>query len=120
LIDETPLETILGGLDDVYTIVQQASGVTIRYSREDRKKHENSHTFYLAYEGPMPSASLKEAKVDITIRERIVLPIQERPVLKEYYEYADLPEDSNIFVYALDEILVEKVVALMSVSRSGD
>ncbi len=82
LAEETLPETILAGLEDVYAKVQQASGVIIRYSREDRRRHENSHTFYLAYEGPLPSTSTKEVKVDITISEQIVMPVQKRPVLK--------------------------------------
>ena len=118
LAEEAPLETILAELEGVYAEVQQCSGVIIRYSREDRRKHQNSHTFYLAYEGPLPGTSTKEVKVDITISERIVMPVQERPMLKGYDEYSDLPEDSNILVYALDEILVEKVVALTDRARN--
>jgi len=118
LVEEAPLEMILAELEGVYAEVRQSSGVIIRYSREDRAKHQNSHTFYLAYEGPLPGTYTKEVKVDITISERIVMPVQERPVLKGYDEYSDLPEDSNILVYALEEILVEKVVALTDRARN--
>ncbi len=61
---------------------------------------------------------LKEAKVDITINEIVVFPIQGRAVLKGYDEYSDLPEDSKIRVYALEEILTEKVVALSDRARN--
>lgn len=118
LIEETPLGTILAELEGVYSYIQQASGVIARYSREDRKKHQNSHTFYLAYEGPLPSVSKKEVKVDITISERIVLPLQERLLLRGYDEYSDLPEDSTLLVYAVEEILVEKIVALTDRTRN--
>jgi len=118
LAEEMPLETILAGFEKVYAEVRQSSGVVIRYSRKDRRKHQNSHTFYLAYEGPLPSVSRKEFKVDITINERIVMPVQELPVLKGYDEYADLPENSNIQVYALEEILVEKIVAMTDPARN--
>ncbi len=57
--------------------MRSASGIPFRYSRGDRKKHRNSHTFYLAYEGPLPGASPKEVKIDITITERFVLPIED-------------------------------------------
>ena len=50
--------------------------------------------------------------------ERFVLPIEDRAVLRGYDEYADLPEDSQIRVYALDEICVEKVVALTDRARN--
>jgi len=118
LADEMPLESILTGLEEVYAQVRSASGIPFRYSRGDRKEHQNSHTFYLAYEGPLPTALPKEVKVDITISERFVLPIVDRPVLRGYDEYADLTEDRRIRVYSLDEIGVEKVVALTDHARN--
>ncbi|MEE9596191.1 MAG: nucleotidyl transferase AbiEii/AbiGii toxin family protein [Acidiferrobacterales bacterium] len=118
LVSEMPLESILAGLEEVYAQVRSASGIPFHFSREDRKEHHNSHTFYLAYEGPLPAGSPKEVKVDITISERFVLPIEDRAVLRGYDEYADLTEDSKIRVYALDEIGVEKVVAITDRARN--
>lgn len=45
-----PLEMILAGLATIFADVKMASGMIIRYSREDRKSHQNSHTFYLGAE----------------------------------------------------------------------
>jgi len=118
LASEIPLESILVGLREVYAQVRSASGIPFHYSREDRKKHQNSHTFYLAYEGPLPAASPKEVKVDITITERFVLPIEDRVVLRGYDEYSDLTDESKIRVYCLDEIGVEKIVALTDRARN--
>jgi predicted nucleotidyltransferase component of viral defense system len=118
LASEIPLESILAALEEVYAQVGSASGIPFRYSREDRKKHRNSYTFYLAYEGPLPAASPKEVKVDVTITERFVLPTEDRAVLRGYEEYADLTEDNKIRVYALDEIGVEKIVALTDRARN--
>ncbi len=118
LTAEVPLANILAALDGIYAEVHRASGVAFRFSREDRKKHQNSHTFYLAYEGPLPSGSTREVKVDITIHERIVCPLQERLVVRGYEEYEDLPEDRTIRAYGLDEIVVEKIVALTDRARN--
>lgn len=118
LVKEVSLDTILAGLEEIFTDIQQESGVLIRYSHADRKSHQNSHTFYLSYEGPLPSMSTKEVKVDITIKERLVQPLQNRPVLKGYKEYEDLPEDAVIQVYSLEEILSEKVAALTDRARN--
>jgi predicted nucleotidyltransferase component of viral defense system len=118
LAEELTLDPILAGLEEVYDEVRRASGVAFHYARADRKQHQNSHTFYLAYEGPLPAASAKEVKVDITIRERFVCGLSERSVLRGYDEYADLPEGSAIRVYALDEIAVEKVAALTDRART--
>ncbi len=62
LAKEASLDTILAGLEEIFTDIQQESGILISYSHAARKSHQNSHTFYLAYEGPLPSMSTKEAK----------------------------------------------------------
>ncbi|MBU4267614.1 MAG: nucleotidyl transferase AbiEii/AbiGii toxin family protein [Acidobacteria bacterium] len=118
LAEEIPLDSILTGLEDVYNEVRRVSGVVFRYSRADRMKHLNSHTFYLAYEGPLPAVSLKEVKVDITINERFVCPISTCTILQGYDEYADLPGDHSLSVYSLGEICVEKIVALTDRARN--
>jgi hypothetical protein len=75
LREEVPFDTIRERLDDVFRYTEEASGINIRFGRYDRRSHENSHTFYLGYEGPLPGAAGKEVKVDITINEKIVFPI---------------------------------------------
>ncbi len=118
LREEISFETIQGHLNEAFRRTEEASGVKIRFSRYDRHSHENSHTFYLAYEGPLPGAAGKELKVDITIRERIVFPIATLPVLKAYAEYRDLPTDAAIGVYPLNKIAAEKIVALFDPARN--
>ena len=118
LAQDQPLESILAALEETYTEVQRASGIVFRYAREHRKKHLNSHTFYLAYEGPLPSASPKDVKVDITISERFVCPLQDRPIIRGYDEYDDLPDDCTVRAYSLAEIAVEKIAALTDRARN--
>ena len=118
LREEIPFEVIQGHLDEAFRCTEEESGVKIRFSRYDRHSHENSHTFYLAYEGPLPGAAGKEVKVDITIRERIVFPVATLPVLKAYAEYRDLPTDAVVDVYSLNEIAAEKIVALFDPARN--
>lgn len=65
-----------------------------------------------AYEGPLPARAANEVKTDVTIRERLVLPLAERAVVRGYDEYEDLPDGAMMRVYSLDEIAVEKIVAL--------
>ncbi len=119
LIERVPFEVIRGDLDLVFEEVARRSGIPLRFAREDRRRHANSHTFYLGYEGPLPAVrGAREIKVDVTIHERLVLPLEERPVLKGYEEYADLPNDARIRAYSLEEIVVEKVVALLDRARN--
>ncbi len=113
-----PLEDILAGLEGAYAEIRREAGIAFRFARSDRKSHTNSHTFYLAYDGPLPTLSPREVKVDITIREQLVWPVAERPVLRGYTEYEDLPDASQICVYSLEEIAAEKVIALMDKARN--
>jgi predicted nucleotidyltransferase component of viral defense system len=113
-----PFEVIQKNLNIAFEYTYQISGIKLHFSRQDRHTHENSYTFFLRYEGPLPGAIGKEIKVDITIHERIVYPIEERTVIKGYDEYEDLPDDASILVYSLNEIAVEKVVALLDPARN--
>lgn len=118
LAEELPFEFIQKNLDIAFEFTHHASGIKLGFSRLDRHTHENSYTFFLRYEGPLPGATGREVKVDITILEKIVYPIEEKPVIKGYDEYEDLPEDASILVYSLNEIAVEKVVALLDRARN--
>jgi predicted nucleotidyltransferase component of viral defense system len=103
----------------VFAEVRRSGGVSFRFAHEDTQVHQNSHTFYLSYEGPLqPTARAKEVKVDMTIKEEIVFPLESRKVLRAYPEYEDLPEDAEILAYSLDEIAAEKVVALLDAARN--
>ncbi|MFH1725382.1 MAG: nucleotidyl transferase AbiEii/AbiGii toxin family protein [Elusimicrobiota bacterium] len=117
LTREADFETIRRELDPVFARVRADSGIVFRFAREDRHGHSNSHTFYLGYEGPLPAAG-REVKVDITIREKLVFPIGHRPVLRGYGEYADLPDGARLRAYSLDEIAVEKAVAVTDLARN--
>jgi predicted nucleotidyltransferase component of viral defense system len=119
LAQPVALATIRTELAEPFDVAHRASGVILRYAREDRHPHANSYTFYLGYEGPLPGGPAgKEVKVDITIREEIGFQIKERPVLRAYPEYEDLPGDSRVRVYSLREIAAEKVVALLDRARN--
>jgi predicted nucleotidyltransferase component of viral defense system len=109
-------EELRARLEPVYVAVRAASGILFSFDREDRQKHENSYTFYLRYEGPLPRGN--DVKVDITLREKLVFKLPERPVLRGYEEFADLPENRLLHVYSLEEIATEKTLALADKARN--
>lgn len=110
------LDELEGQLESVYASVREASGIVFAFDREDRQKHENSFTFYLRYEGPLPKGN--DVKVDITLREKLVYALQERAVLRGYEEFADLPENRTLRAYSLEEIATEKTLALADKARN--
>lgn len=103
-------------LESVYAAVYDASGIVFKFDREDRQTHENSYTFYLKYEGPLPTGN--DVKVDVTVCESLAFPLIERPVLRGYEEFTDIPVDRHIRVYALEEIATEKTLALADRARN--
>jgi predicted nucleotidyltransferase component of viral defense system len=119
LMADVPFEVIRQELEPVFAETGRLGGVPIRFAHEDNQPHQNSHTFYLNYEGPLPAtARPKAVKVDITIKEKIVFPLESRRVLRAYHEYHDLPEDAEVLTYSLGEIAAEKVVALLDAARN--
>jgi uncharacterized protein len=103
-------------LEPIYAAVYDASGIVFRFDREDRQAHENSFTFYLRYEGPLPTGN--DVKVDVTLRESLAFPLRSRPVLRGYEEFADLPSERHLNVYSLEEIATEKTLALADRARN--
>ena len=104
------------GLEEVYELVAQASGIRFSFEAEDRQTHVNSYTFYLRYQGPLPTSNT--VKVDITVSEILVFPVEQLPVLRTYPEFEDVPGDRPISVYSLNEIATEKIVALQDKARN--
>ncbi len=112
----TTFEEILAGLDEIFATVKADSGLRIVFDREDRHGHQNSHTFYLRYQGPLPAAN--DVKVDITINEILCFTLQDRPIQRIYDSFDDLPKGPTVKVYAIEEIVVEKLLALSDPARN--
>lgn len=116
LRQELPFEEIRARLERVYATAQQQSGIAFAFDRQDPRVRANTHTFYLRYTGPLPGNN--DVKVDITINEVLSFPLEDRPVLRGYMEFSDLPENRPILVYSLNEIAAEKTVALTDPARN--
>ncbi len=116
LMEPMPFEELRDRLVPVYATVREASGIAFTFEREDRQAHANSYTFYLQYVGPLPSGN--DVKVDVTLREYLVFPLEERSVFRGYEEFSDLPENRRIQVYSLAEIATEKTIALADRARN--
>ena len=97
--------------------LHQKSG-TVRFSfeAEDRQTDVNSYTFYLRYQGPLPTSNT--VNVDITVSEVLLFRVGQLPILGTYPEFEDIPEDRPLSVYSLNEIATEKIVALQDRARN--
>jgi len=112
LVEAIPLDNILHRLEQVYEAIRESSGIVFAFEREDRQEHANSYTFYLGYTGPLPVGN--DVKVDITVRGRLVFPLEQRPLLRGCDEFTDLPAGRLVQAYSLEEVVDEKTIALES------
>jgi hypothetical protein len=108
--------TIQKGLDEIFAAVERDSGIKFTFDREDKNSHQNSYTFYIRYQGPLPAPN--DVKVDITIEEQVCFGLCDRPILKSDERYTDLPEGLTIKAYDLREIAIEKLTALTDKARN--
>jgi len=107
---------ILVGLNEIFHNVYRECGLKIEFDREDRVIHQNSYTFYLKYQGPLPASN--DVKVDITINEVFCFTTESKPIFQTYDAFEDLPRGSMLNVYAIEEIVIEKVAALSDRARN--
>lgn len=116
LLKKIPLEPILEALEDVFEYIKEEAGIPFGIGKKE-EPGVNTHTFTMTYEGPLPGKA-REVKTDITFREKILKPVHERPILKSYPEYSDFETDAKIRVYSLEEVVIEKICALLHPARS--
>jgi uncharacterized protein len=116
LIRQIDMIGVRSGLDEIFAAIHNACGLEMAFDREDRDSHQNSYTFYLRYQGPLPAAN--DVKVDITKNEKLVFPLMDRPILKSYEAFDDLPEGPAVRTYVLPEIAIEKIAALSDRARN--
>jgi predicted nucleotidyltransferase component of viral defense system len=116
LREALPFEEIRARLDHIYAMVLEQSAIAFTFDRPDPRSRANTYTFYLRYTGPLPGNN--DVKVDLTLNEVLSFPLEHRPVLRGYPEFADLPENRPILVYSLNEIAVDKTLARIDPARN--
>lgn len=57
-------------------------------------------------------------KVDITISETVLFSVEQKEILRAYEEFNGIPKGRAVAVYSLNEIAIEKVVALGDRARN--
>jgi len=116
LTRDVPLDDLFAAFDEVFASLEARSGIAMRRDPDNVTRHTRNDTFYFEYKGPLPATN--SIKVDITRGETIVFPLERKPVIQTYPEYADLPDDATALqVYAFYEIAVEKTLALTDDAR---
>jgi predicted nucleotidyltransferase component of viral defense system len=98
--------------------IGEESGMTFKISPID-KHQSGSIAFYAYFVGPLGGKmDSKSVKIDITRGEKLLFTPIVRPMFKEY---SDLPELACLLqCYPLEEVMVEKLVALIGRTQPRD
>jgi predicted nucleotidyltransferase component of viral defense system len=116
LEDEILNEEIFADFREAFDWVRREANITLQLA-EDAEHESGSINFYIAYTGPLGGGSInKKVKVDITRKEVIEFPTILKPV---FIHYSDLKE-FEVLCYPLEEVLIEKMCALMGRTQPRD
>lgn len=116
LDDNLSNEEIFADYEEVFSFVKEEANIDLALKEGD--EHESgSINFYITYNGPLGGkAGTKEVKVDITRKEVLEFEPEYKPV---FIHYSDLPE-FNTLSYQLNEVIIEKMCALMGRTQPRD
>jgi predicted nucleotidyltransferase component of viral defense system len=111
-----PMDELFVHFREVFEGLKAKSGIEFTLDETTVTTHQRNDTLYFKYKGPLPTPN--SVKVDISRSETLVFPLEMKPVLQTYSEYADLPMDGPpLQVYAFHEIVVEKTLAITDGAR---
>ena len=109
-------EEIFGDFKEIFGFVKEEANIDLAH-KEDNEHESGSINFYISYTGPLGGKGLnKELKVDITRKEVLEFEPVINPV---FIHYSDLG-DFKILCYPLEEVLIEKMCALMGRTQPRD
>jgi len=108
--DRVSDEEILDNFQTVFEQLYEESRITLEIIKEtiDNQKNSGSLKFKISYSA---THGADEIKVDITRGEIIEFDIEHRFVLNNYSDLND--EETKVYCYSLEEVLIEKASALM-------
>ncbi len=109
---------IIAAFNQSLELVEEESGIQLKLSEPD--KHESgSITFYIYFVGPLGGKmENKSVKVDLTRGEKVLFEPTDCPVFKSYPDLSG--EIFSLRCYPLEEIMVEKLVALLGRTQPRD
>ena len=111
-------EEILEEFEEVYAFLKEEANIIVQL-KESFTHESGSLAFYVNYVGPLQgSLASRDLKIDITRKEILEFPVEVRNV---FILYGDLPKESFFLkCYSLQEILIEKMAALMGRTEPRD
>lgn len=103
---------------ELIALVQKKSGLTLTI-RGDIKDTATTYNFGIAFAGLLGGiTSTKIIRIDISKNELVYFPLIEKEIVLPYSDLID--EKISLTCYSIDEVVAEKMRALLERSESGD
>jgi len=119
LIDKYNVKNFVDGFKKVLLNLEKEVALTFNVSEEKIEKRKDSLTFYIEFVGPLlAKLGKRNIKVDITFKEKIIFPLNERRIITVYSDSTGLKK--SLKVYSLEEIVTEKLCALIGRTEPRD
>ena len=105
-------EEIYKAFNEIFVSIKEAANIDLSIPEDSKEVHESgSLKFFIDYIGPLGGKS-DHIKTDIGKGEKLEFEVVKKPMLNDY---SDLEEEERVTItsYSLEEIVIEKMAALM-------
>ncbi len=104
-------EKIYEAFNEIFGNIKETANIDLSIAENSKEVHESgSIKFFIEFIGPLGGKS-DRIKIDIGKGEKIVFEIVKKPLLNDFSDLEE--EEITITSYSLEEIVIEKMVALM-------
>ena len=117
LIGESEPDELMAGLTETLSRLAKSQGFQFELPLSRVERRAESLTAYVSFVGPLQArAASRDIKIDMTLVEHLVFPVQRRGVVSEYTDRIE----REILVYSLEEVLTEKLCAIIGRTEPRD
>lgn len=114
----TDPEQLITETNKVLRLLSKSQGFQFAIPEEKIERRSDSLTLYINYVGPLQARlDSRLIKVDFTLSEKLLFPIDKKPI---HSSYSDATESKPFPTYSLEEILTEKLCAIIGRTEPRD
>jgi predicted nucleotidyltransferase component of viral defense system len=112
LEQEIPNDELYTSFDEVFVVIKEKANIDLSIPEESKEIHESGGIkFFIDYIGPL-GGKVDHVKTDISREEKLEFVVKQLNMLNRYSDIAE-EDEVTIQCYGLEEIVIEKMVALM-------
>ncbi len=119
LINDMDADDLIFKFDQTLKKLAKDQAFEFALQREKIERRSKSITFFVNYKGPLQATLMaREIKVDFTLSEKLIFPTELKNIYASYSDNNNI--EKKIAAYSLEEILIEKLCALIGRTEPRD